>query len=314
MKFKIYNNYLISSEIYSFMDILLRHKQIQFISNLKIKYRLVLLLKWFYLPTKTYDIKANIGLIKPNYDILIDKKSKKVTKISKSNIGNELLESEVNYLTIINQFIISKQQVVKVPKLLNHYKIKENLFVFEEEYFEGNEVWNLSKSDLEIVNDSIYNFMIDFYFFNNLKLVLFNEKEIKHNVFNDNIDFKKEVILIYNRILNQRKKMLYGTIHGDLRENNILIDLKKNICLIDFEKTCEDYLVLEIRKEEYYTKIINRLEEDKGTIYSFKEQLFLTEYLRVYRSVILKSNKVMQDQNWVDRKFNNLYKLGINLI
>lgn len=314
MKFKIYNNYLISSEIYSFMDILLRHKQIQFISNLKIKYRLVLLLKWFYLPTKTYDIKANIGLIKPNYDILIDKKSKKVTKISKSNIGNELLESEVNYLTIINQFILSKHQDVKVPKLLNHYRTNENLFVFEEEYFEGNEVWNISKSDLEIINDSIYNFMIDFYFFNDLKLVFFNERNIDHNVFNDNIVFKKEVIQIYNSILNKRKKLLYGTIHGDLRENNILIDFEKNICLIDFEKTCEDYLVLEIRKEEYFTKIINRLEEDKGTIYSFKEQLFLTEYLRVYRNIVLKSNKVMQDQNWIDRKFNNLYKLGVNLI
>lgn len=210
------------------------------------------------------------------YAVLFYTEKKVVIKIILSTkhlpVLKEEFTREVKSLLLANKIHHEK---VKTP-LIKSYNLEGPTYFFEQELIENGKNLNYFTSSKmgQILND-VFDYMINFYKKNKLilrepKTQSFNRKKLQLYLRHFQMEF---ILEKYNILINKKKKMIYGRIHGDLHGENIL-HTNTFIYILDWEKSKEDYWAEEICNRFLFIpkSIITSVYRKLTTFFSFKEQ------------------------------------------
>lgn len=281
----------------------------------------------FYNKKICLPFNSDVVFIKKNFFISLKIQGKKqyVIKISRTKAGFNKIIHEKNALILANQI---NHSIVKTPKVLN-FKNDHNENYIIEEYIKGRNLKSIGKIALRELYSNVFNYMEKFYFKSEIKLKPFEEPYIdfKEKIYPviEQKKHGKEVLKLFSKIYNPSKKMLFGKIHGDLSHNNILITDNKEIVIIDWDRSLDNYILLDLKSSIYNTQpifedIYNRFDSDmQNSIYSYDEQLFLITFYSlekyIYYFLMEKQRNLNSDWermklNTIDKQINSLFAIS----
>src|SRR5690554_6456119 len=216
-----------------------------------------LIVLWKFLKTEKIKSQANIIFLKPNFIILINnKKDKYVIKIARTEIGNLRLKNEVKSRNIAGNI---NYQNVSIPKLIDDKSYSAQPFI-KENFIKGKNLTEVNSKEYNAIYDRVFGFITEFYFNSGIKLC---EANAVHFTNDDAINkiisskkFGKDIISTFINLKKSNKKLFWSRIHGDLGYNNILLDENSNISIIDWEKSKETFIMMDLKISLYDTQQI----------------------------------------------------------
>lgn len=219
-----------------------------------------------------------------------------------------------------------KHPTVFTPKLKSYQLEGEIIFIEQEFIPKSKSLKYLSVSKANQILEEVFDFMLEFYKKNKLELkklkqITYDKEKIEFVL--DYYQLDAKIIAKYESLIQQKKKLIYGKIHGDLHYENILYTKEKKVCIIDWGKFKDAYWVEETINgfiyfpenlvSDFFYKIKNHFAFDINEMYTVKEQQFLIVCQQLFKRVSneqLKPNKYLS--NYISEQFKILK--GNNLL
>lgn len=216
-----------------------------------------------------------------------------------------------DFVNEINQEVKSQQVAntincdhVGTPKLKS-FNLKGNLCYLEQELVSNcKSLKQLKLHKKNQVLKHVFNFIFEFYKKNGLKSVPLQTNAIDFDTVKETLIYhlKDDVILLQMKsIINKKKKMIYGRVHGDLCYNNILVNPEK-IYIIDWGLSGEKYFCEDLIhklmivpreiKMKLFNDVIQYFNLDSNELYTLEEQLFLTVCIRLFKTITGNRNRM----------------------
>lgn len=331
--FKLFTNGIGNSEIKPYPIFNLKLWSIFFLQLLgfqknknKIKAETIfgLIAFWFFLKTKEINTEADLIFIKPNFIILVhNKKNKYVLKISRTEIGNHRLKNEVKSLNIAGNI---NYQNVSIPKLIDDKSYSAQPFI-KENFIKGKNLTEVNSKEYNAIYDRVFGFITEFYFNSGIKLcdanaVHFTNDDAINKIISSK-KFGKDIISTFINLKKSNKKLFWSRIHGDLGYNNILLDENSNISIIDWEKSKETFIMMDLKislydTQQIFEKILQRFKTNNNhtdEIYSYNEQMFLVLYLdlcQFIENAINRNRLHLKNHHIIESRIKKLHNISQN--
>lgn len=287
----------------------------------KIEFREIsgLALSWIFLKKTEIPINARVIFIKKRFFIIIvkNKKDKYVVKLCRIEEGIERLKNEIASLKIAGEINLTN---IRTPCILDS-NYESPAFV-KMEFVPGKNL-ALSKAFTKEKAAIVSDFMVAFYNKSGLRYVSLKESNFKPN--RDAVEYissrkgGEEMINRFKTLFDMDNKLFWTRIHGDLGFNNILVDSRGKIKLIDWEKSKEYFLVKDLKNplfdnESTYEKVLKRSDLPEKNLYTYNQQLFIVGYLDVFSfttNAIVRGRLHPRNKHKIDASIQSLIEMTI---
>lgn len=250
---------------------------------------------WFLMDKKEFSLYADFMYSRGNTITLIYPKEKLPCVVKTQLKPTRAFDNEVKFLQLANSI---SHPYVRTPEFISQGEIEDSNW-FMQKLVQGKEITSFNGLKRKSIYDQVFEFMMLFYKQNGVRLKK-PELDILLNKYSGSKFFNNEngetVLKKIKDLSLADKNMLFTITHNDLYHKNILVDKSGMITIIDWGNSKENYLVHDFKNKTFDKEaVFNRITQDLNLsfcdIYSFKEQVFIEEFIEVCEMIRKYSGK-----------------------